>query len=231
MSVSRLETAASMALAVAALVLAGSFAHREFSEGTVPQGGQPPVMSLVYEPQWQELLKAGVQRGEPSATIQLIEFADFECPFCRKFSTVADAIETKYEGRIRRTFIHLPLSNHRFAYPAARVAECAREQGQFWKTHDALFAKQDSLGVKSWTSYARDGEVSDLLRFDRCAADTTKVANLERDLRIREDFRVTMTPTVIVNGWRFTLPPSDSVLARTIDQILGGQKPSLRNDE
>ena len=80
--------------------------------------------------------------------------------------------QAKYPGKITVAFVHLPISSHRFARPAARAAGCAHLQGAFAEMANALFKAQDSLGLKSWTSYARDADVRDLRQFDDCNSAT-----------------------------------------------------------
>lgn len=95
-------------------------------------------------------------RGNPNAKVTMIEYSDFECPFCGRFTETVDEILDKYGNDIRFVYRHFPLSFHPEAEPAALAAECAGEQDKFWEFHDELFANQTSLGTKLYDQIADD---------------------------------------------------------------------------
>jgi protein-disulfide isomerase len=195
-----------------------------FGGAAVPHTRGP---AIAFEPQWKQLLSAGTSRGDTLAPVQLIEFADFECPFCQKFTTVAAAIEAKYPGKIHRVFVHMPIPLHRFAYHTARMTECAGAQGQWWAMHDLLFAKQDSFGIKPWSGFVAEARIRDVESFARCSSSADKVDVIERGIAARERFQVTSTPTVIVNGWRYAVPPTEALLTEAVDRVLAGKVPTV----
>jgi Thioredoxin len=118
-----------MSLSAAALIIAVAFTHREFTPTATatPAAAGPPV----YVTQWRTLLAIGVPIGNPDAEIKIVEFADFECPFCRHADSVFKAVRNKHPSLVGVYFVHFPLRMHRFARLAARSAECAYAQGQF----------------------------------------------------------------------------------------------------
>ena len=180
-------------------------------------------LRVTVEERWRdlkELAAIGQHRGNPRAPIHLIEFADFECPFCRRFDSVSRALESKYDGKIRRTFLHTPIPGHRFASQAARVAECAGEQHRFWPMHDALFALQDSLGTRPWILYARDAGIPSEAQFEQCAQRSDTVAAVAAGLRLALDFEVRGTPTIVLNGRRMDGAPTTGMLDSVIKQLL-----------
>ena len=85
-------------------------------------------------------------RGNKNAPITIIEYSDFECPFCERFHPTMQKIVQDYDGKVKWVYRHFPLSFHPNAMPAAEAAECASEQGKFWEFADALFENQDRLG-------------------------------------------------------------------------------------
>ena len=89
--------------------------------------------------------------GSPNATVSVIEFADFQCPFCRSFATLAREVVTEHRGTVRLVFHHLPLTNHSWARMAAEGAACAQLQSSdaFWSLHDQLFAEQSRLTAEN----------------------------------------------------------------------------------
>lgn len=164
--------------------------------------------------EWAELIREGHSIGPSDAPLTVVEFGDFECPSCRWYAhNVLDSLRARYPHAVRVVYRHLPLTAiHRFAYPAARAAECAAEQGRFAMFHDALFAKADSLGLKGFDSFARETGVADLDAFTACNAKSAPVANIERDRQVAAALGISATPTVIVNARRYARPPELAVL-------------------
>lgn len=95
-------------------------------------------------------------RGDQNAPVTIIEYSDFECPYCERFHPTMQQVMTNYDGKVRWIFRHFPLSFHPNAEPAALAAECAAEQGKFWEYGDALFANRASLGDELYTKLATD---------------------------------------------------------------------------
>jgi len=120
--------------------------------------------------------------------------------------------------------ISFPLPSHRFARPAAMAAMCALEQDRFVEFQDAVFARQDSLGLKPWNSYAIDAGIADTARFGVCIASGRSHTLVDRGLIVGDSLGVKVTPTVLINGYRYSTPPLDS-LGSIIDQALNGRRP------
>jgi protein-disulfide isomerase len=207
----QVEAVLSVLLMVAGGAVAVSVVHREFFQAPPPLLSFGPAAPPAYVNDWQKLLPTGVLIGDSAARIKIVEFGDFECPFCKKFHAAYSGLQKEYGNDVALVFVHYPLSIHRFARPAARAAECAGAQGSFTRFYDALFDKQDSLGLKPWTSYAIEAGVRDTLAFVRCASDTITVARVEAGRALGEKIGVQATPTVIVNGWRLGWVPYDTL--------------------
>lgn len=212
-----IERASSILLGLAALVIAATLVHREFWPSNVPQSGieRPPV----YVANWRLLLGAGHVLGDSAAPLKIIEFGDFECPYCRRADSTYHDIKKKYGSRLALVFVNFPLTMHRFAIPAARAAECAGEQGRFAEMHDLLYEKQDSLGLKTWSAFAIDAGVRDTLAFARCNATPGMPAGIQAGLDAGHRLQVNATPTMLVNGWRFFAPPSEHQLDSALAAI------------
>jgi protein-disulfide isomerase len=160
---------------------------------------------------WPRLLDGGHRIGPASAPVTIVVFTDFECPFCRAFvSGTMPAIVKSYPGQVSFAIRHFPLPTHRFAYPAARAAECAANQRSFDAFHETLFLTQDSLGLIPFRELARRVGVPDLDAFERCNAIGGTVPIIEADINLAREIKVNGTPTVIVNGW-LVQPDSASV--------------------
>ena|SRR5688572_11003018 len=220
----QLERVATVVLTVAAVTIAWKLVRADVGPAqSTPRG---PAQELEQIDNWNELVSAGIRVGSDKSPVTVVEFADFECPFCARFHSNFQTVQRQFGAKVSMLFVHFPLPSHRFARPTARAAECAATQGRFEGFADLLFRKQDSLGLKSWVSFAAEAGISDTARFAACARDTVAIARIDRGLALGRKIGVRGTPTIIVNGWRFATPPTDSQLVKTISSLLSGRKPS-----
>lgn len=200
-------------LSVAAIGIAITFAHREFSAGS--RAARPSAPTFVRN--WTQLVPIGDIIGSQNAPVKIVEFGDFECPFCKAEDSVYRQVARAHGSSVALVFVHFPLHFHRFAMPAARAAECAAAQGRFAQFHDLLYDLQDSLGLKSWSSYARDASIQDTLEFGDCIRSSHEFERIEAGVDAAKRFNIHGTPTVLVNGWQFPAPPDvhqlDSAIA------------------
>ena len=110
---------------------------------------EPPRLDIQVTPE-------DASRGPANASVTVVEFSDFQCPFCSRMATLLRQLETRYAGRVRRVFRDYPLSMHKDATRAAEAADCAGEQGRFWEMHDRLFEGQQDLSSGAIGRYALD---------------------------------------------------------------------------
>lgn len=144
-------------------------------------------------------------RGAPMAPVTIVEFSDFQCPFCAAAYPELERIISQYEGRVKLVFKHYPLPSHSRAQYAARAAEAAGRQGKFWEMHDILFDNQRKLEDGDLKRYAEMLGL-DMERFE---ADMTEAATAERvaaDRTLGERLGVDGTPSIFVNGRKFDEP-------------------------
>ena len=170
-------------------------------------------------------LDRGVRLGPRSAPAQLIEFADFECPFCGDFHKKLKDLRRRYPTEIALTYVHFPLPMHRFAVPAARVSDCAGDQGRFEAMYDQLFDGQDQFGLKSWDDYAIAAGVPDIQEFDACIKKTEPIPRVEEGKALGAKLDVKATPTIIINGWMLGRPPTAEELDEIVQRVLAGKSP------
>jgi len=138
-------------------------------------------------------------RGPEGAPIQIIEFSDFQCPFClQAHPTVAKVLST-YGDRIRFVYRHFPLPNHPNARPAAEAAACAAEQGKFWQYHDRLFDNQGKLGAADLKQHASALEL-DSAKFNACVDGHKYAQDVDDDVEAGQDVGVSGTPAFFING-------------------------------
>ena len=152
----------------------------------------------------------------------LIEFADFECPFCGRFYTeTLPAIEDEYinKGLVKFEVRHYPLSFHPNAQKAAESAECAREQGKFWEMHDLLFEQGVQGGVTAFKQYAQQLGL-DTGKFDTCLDSGAMVAEVQKDIAEANVLGIQGTPGFLVNSKLISGAQPFSVFKQVIDAEL-----------
>lgn len=139
-------------------------------------------------------------RGDKNAELTLIEYSDFECPFCGRFHPTMKQLMQEYEGQVRWVYRHFPLSFHAQAMPAAIAAECAGEQNKFWEFADKLFENQPSLGESLFKSLA--GELGlNQSKFESCLDSNSYRAEIQAEQQGGSSAGVTGTPgTFIVDS-------------------------------
>lgn len=202
------ERLATAIVVLAALAVGGAAVRREFFPGA---GGMisPPRSALTRTAvaDWPALQRHGRWYADSIAPVTVVEFLDYECPFCARFHETLEETAAELKTPVALRLVQYPLSNHRFAIPAAVAAECAAQQGRFAGMTNVLFAQQDSFGLKSWSSLASAAAVKDTIAFARCLK-TQSRAQINSDKAAGDREEVGGTPTVIVNGWRLSRPPS-----------------------
>lgn len=167
--------------------------------------------------------------GDPNAPVTLIEFSDFQCPFCRTFyKETLPQIKKEYiaTGKVKLVFRDFPLSFHPGATPAAEGSECAREQGKYWEMHDAIFDEQDKQGsgtiqftaddVKKWA--AKIG--LDTPKFNQCLDSGKYRQEVEKDLIDGSAAGVNGTPATFINGRLVTGAQPFAAFKAIIDEEL-----------
>lgn len=195
---------ANYAIAAAAVLIAWVAIDRlrATPPGIAESGTEP-----VYLEDWRDLLKDGHWVGDSNAKTVVLEFSDFECPYCARFHAVLDSLMRADSADVALYYRHYPIEGHRFAVPAARASDCAALYGRFSAMHDLLFRKQDSLGLKTWWSYAQEAGMTDSAGFTACVANPREPERVVAGRKAGEAIRVSATPTVIIQGWRYSIPP------------------------
>ena len=177
--------------------------------------------TIRLDPPRQPGLNAGgdPSTGDAAAPIQLVEFSDFECPFCRQLEPVLGQLRAKYQGRLRLVWKDFPLPIHGQARGAAEAARCAADQARFWEFHDALFANQQALGPDDLTRHATTTGL-DIDRFRTCVNGGAHRSEITADLEEGARQGVEATPTVFVNGRAVIGAQPIDVYEKVIDEEL-----------
>ena len=137
--------------------------------------------------------------GGASAPITIVEFSDYQCPFCKRGEDAVQKVVDTYGNKVRVVFRDYPLPFHPHARPAAEAAACANAQGKFWEYNKKLFANQSALADENLKTYAKDLGL-DTAKFDECFAKKTHTANIDKDLADGVAAGVNGTPAFFING-------------------------------
>jgi len=195
--------------------------------GTLAGESDQETPSIAEQIESIERYEIAVDDSDPSfgpedALVTIVEFSDFECPFCRRhFESTYPQIVQEYEGQIRYVFKDLPISSiHPNAVPAAMAAQCAFEQNAFWPYHDLLFGGSLGLSQNSYESYAAQLGL-DMDEFLLCVAEDRYLDMVQADLDQARELGVNSTPTLFVNGIGVVGAQPYEVFAQIIDYELG----------
>ena len=147
-------------------------------------------------------------KGNTDASITLIEFSDFQCPFCARVQGEVQRFMAKYGNKVQLVYKHLPLANvHPQAVPAAAASWAAQQQDKFWPFHDALFKNQDRLGEDLYLELAQELNL-DIEQFNRDRQSDGAREALESDIELASSLEIQGTPTFIMDGVILTQAPS-----------------------
>ncbi|HWC26253.1 MAG TPA: Na+/H+ antiporter NhaA, partial [Solirubrobacteraceae bacterium] len=157
-------------------------------------------------------------RGPADAPLTLVEYSDFECPFCARATGVGRELRARFGDDLRYVFRHLPLTDvHDHAELAARAAESAGVQGRFWEMHDQMFAHPDQLEIEDLLGYAADIGL-DVEQFARDLDDARHAARIRDDVASAEASGARGTPTFFIGEQRHIGPYDAATLARELEE-------------
>jgi protein-disulfide isomerase len=195
------------------VISAVNSAMSNIQPGAVAQATETPVprqnVTFDQAPIW----------GPMNAKVTIVEFSDFQCPYCEIFyKQTYPLIKQKYGNSVRFAFRHFPIpSLHPDAERASMAAECANEQGKFWEYHDALFGNQQNLSRDALIQYAGQVQVANIPQFTSCL-DTQKYMNkVQTDVNAGMGYFVSGTPTFFINGNILVGAQSFQTFAKYID--------------
>jgi protein-disulfide isomerase len=182
-----------------------------------------PVRMMLEPPRQNVAAGDGPAKGPAAAPIQLIEFSDFQCPYCQRANPTVDQVLSTYGDRIHFVYRHFPLPNHPNALPAAEASQCAAEQGKFWPYHDKLFASPSRLSEADLKQHAVELGL-DGSKFNACVDARKYKAQIESDRQAGEEAGVNGTPAFFVNGRLLSGAQPFDAFKRIIDDELSMKK-------
>jgi protein-disulfide isomerase len=216
-AIKNFKTVLDVAATVAMLIAAGLIIWKVVGSRSQPAITSQRAVPLPTEP---VSLEGAPVLGVPAAKVAILEFSDFECPFCQRFSTEAlPEIKLRYidSGKVKLVFRHLPLTKiHPRALPAATAAACAARQGKFWEMHDALFRDRAKLQDADIANYAAAIDL-DGAAFNRCQVEPR--SSVEEDLDAAVRLQLRSTPAFL-----FGAVQQDGRLK--VQQVLTGARPT-----
>lgn len=170
-----------------------------------------------------QVAATGPSKGPEGAPITIVEFSDFECPFCSRAIGAVDEVTKTYGDKVRVVFRQFPLDFHKNAQKSAEASLCANDQGKFWEMHDTLFANQKALGVEDLKKHAATLKL-DTKKFNACLDSGEKAAIVKADMADGSKVGVTGTPAFFINGIMLSGAQPFSEFKSIIDDELKGAK-------
>jgi predicted DsbA family dithiol-disulfide isomerase len=161
-------------------------------------------------------LKDTPVRGPANAQVVIVEFSDYECPYCQNVQAAVAKIEADYKGKIAFAYKDFPLPGHPHAQKASEAAHCAEDQGKFWEYHDLLF-KSRALDVPQLKEHARELKL-DADAFDKCLDSGAKAGIVKDRFNEGAGFTVPGTPTFFINGHQFSAVLDVPAFHQVIDE-------------
>lgn len=188
------------------------YMKRLHSESNVAILLSPPRVQVAYDPKR--------LRGDPKAPIMIVEFSDYQCPYCNQVEATLKQVLVKYGDKVSLAYRDFPLTPiHPQAMIAAEASRCALEQGKFWEYHDQLFASS-KLEKDSLVEYARNLKLDDK-QFESCISSEKYKADIEKDEQEGRNAGVSGTPGFFINGVSLSGAQPQDAFARLIDDELG----------
>jgi len=169
---------------------------RAVSKGLIVSYLHPPNSFLIQAP-----VETAFLRGNPNAKIMVLEYSDYQCPFCSRVQSTIKTIRKKYGNKIIFAYRHSPLDFHQEADEASIAAECARDQGKFEPYHDMLFDNYRSINFPNLKRFSKKVGIKDLKAFNQCL-DQEKYRNrLENDQKAAAAVGIKGTPGFIIGSY------------------------------
>jgi len=157
--------------------------------------------------------------GPSNAKVTIVEFSDYQCPYCSRGKVTIDAIMEKYKGKVKLAFKNQPLPFHPNARPAAKAALAAGEQGKYWEMYNLLFSHQQELSPEKYEEYAKQLGL-DVGKFKDAMASTKYDAQIDADSKLGESVGANGTPTFFINGRILVGAQPQSEFEKIIDEEL-----------
>ena len=181
--------------------------------------GAANIAIRLTPPRTQITTKNTFVRGNADAPVTIIEYADYECPYCQQNQATVNKVEADFKGKIAFAYKDVPLPMHSHAQKAAEAAHCAGEQGKYWEYHDMLFATK-ALEVPQLKQHARELKL-DGAAFDKCLDSSAEAESIKPYVTEAQGFGLQGTPSYFINGRFFSGGMSYDDFRKVINEELG----------
>ncbi len=182
---------------------------------------------ILLEPSRIEVEAIGPAKGPDDAVVTIIEFSDFQCPFCQRVVPTIDQVVAKYPTEVRFVFRNLPLNNiHPRAQAAAEAAACANNQAKFWEYHDLIFANNRALSDQDLEGYASEIGL-EMAAFRQCVQNRETQQIVDADAAVAEELQISGTPSFLING----IPMHGAQSLEAFSQIIDEEIARSASDE
>ena len=181
------------------------------------------AVRVLLDPPRLKVAASGPSKGSPGAPVEMIEFSDFQCPYCLRAQATVDQVLKTYGDRIHFVYRHYPLPSHPNARPAAEASSCAAEQGKFWPYHDRLFEQPAKLSDGDLKSHAASLGL-DTAKFNGCVDSRKYKSQVDTDVKEGDEAGVNGTPAFFINGRLLSGAQPFEAFRRIIDDELSRKK-------
>lgn len=180
-----------------------------------------PVQILLEPLRFDVAAEGYPSLGPADAPVTIVEFSDFECPYCSRLAATLKQVREQYPEQVRIVFRHFPLrSIHPNAQKAAEASLCAEDQGKFWEMHDRLFEQQQSLANETFLATARELNL-DLEAFQQCLQSGRYAQEVQSDFLAGARTGISGTPSLFINGRKLVGAVSYEEIVQVIEEELG----------
>ena len=178
------------------------------------------VKTMLEPPRIEISTDDDASKGPAKAPVTIVEFSDYQCPYCSRAETTVQEVLKKYGDKVRLVYRDYPLPFHQNANIAAQASECAKEQGKFWEMHNAMFANQAKLAQPDLIETAGGIAGIDKDKFKACLDSGKYKDEVQKDADAGQKYGVTGTPTFFINGIPIVGARDVSSFAEIIDEEL-----------
>jgi len=185
---------------------------------------QASVRIALAPPEAEVAVDNAPRRGPQDAPVVIVEFADYECPYCQRIHPELKKLQEEFAGKVALAFKDFPLPMHPQAEKAAEAGRCAAQQGKFWEFHDALFDNNRKLEPTQLKEYARNLKL-DAARFDQCLDAGEQAVAVRKDFAEGQRLGLTGTPSFFINGHFLSGAVKYDTLREVVDQQLAASAP------
>ncbi len=213
----RLTDAATLLVALSAMVVAGLAIWDRVNK---PDEARNWAMEDRVIEDWDAVIAAGQRLGPPVAEVTIVQFGDYECPFCRQAEQSLRALRKAYPEQVAVVYRHMPLRSSKNGYHAAQFAECAALQGMFEPVHRLLYSAI-SLDGLDLERLASEAGISDIEALRGCVNSDDVASRIETDRAVAEALNIRGVPTIIFQGTLLANPPDSASLFEETRKLLG----------